>query len=168
MKYILIIIIIICVLSCTVYNDVEKIKFIIPQEITCFMKIPNNYRFERYEALCEEKEDFYYYEDSSFIYISSFKVSPNYNNIKNLGDGIVAYRFQNKELIKEINLEVGREVLKILPDTFELSGLNERGLFWKDIKINNITIGYDNVSKGRKDIFDNALKSFKKRAKGGK
>jgi hypothetical protein len=49
----------------------------------------------------------------------------------------------------------------VLPDTFELSGMNSKSLFWKDIKIGKVSIGYDNVPKEKKELFDKSLKTLK-------
>lgn len=111
----------------------------------------------------EEKERRYVYTDSSFIYISTFLVSPNYYNIKSRRDSIVNFRFQNKELTKELNETLskkGLKELKIMPDTFELSGMGRNDLYWKDIYIGNISIGYKNVAKQWKDKYDKALRTL--------
>ena len=52
---------------------------------------------------------------------------------------------------------------KIVSDTLELYGINVNGLFWKDIKIGNISIGYNNVSEEEKIIYDKAINTFKKK-----
>jgi hypothetical protein len=49
----------------------------------------------------------------------------------------------------------------VLPDIFELSGMNSKSLFWKDIKIGKVSIGYDNVPKEKKELFDKSLKTLK-------
>ena len=146
--------------ACASHNNTDKIVFVYSKEAKCTMFVPKDYHFIRNEVTME-KEDRYLYEDSSYIYITSFDVSPNYNNINNLGDSVYAYRFQNRELYREINALLDKEYLKILPDTIELSGMNDKHLYWKDIKIKQITIGYDNVSENKKETYDKLLKSFK-------
>ena len=125
------------------------------------MDVPKNYHFIRHQ-ITWEKEDYYIYKDSAYIYISDFDISPNYNNIANLGDSILSYRFQNKELYREVNNLLGEDRFKIVSDTLELYGINVNGLFWKDIKIGNISIGYNNVSEEEKVIYDKAINTFKK------
>ena len=82
------------------------------------------------------------------------------NNIMDLSDSVFEYRFQNEELTREVNAILGKQFLAVLPDTFELSGYRD-SLYWKDIKIGKISIGYINVSKEKKKLFDKSLKTFK-------
>ena len=98
---------------------------------------------------------------SAFIYITNFRETPNYENIKSLGDSVLQFRFQNEELTKDVNKLLGTNKIIVLPDTLELSGMNRKSLFWKDIKIGEVSIGYDNVPKENKELFDESLKTFK-------
>ena len=153
-------IIVLFLVACASHSDTDKIDFVFSKEAKCTMFVPKDYHYIRNEVTME-KEVRYLYKDSSYIYITSFDVSPNYNNINNLGDSVFAYRFQNTELYKEINTLLGKEYLKTLPDTVELSGMNEKHLYWKDIKIKQVTIGYNNVPEEKKELYDKSLKSFK-------
>ena len=125
------------------------------------MKIPKGYDLKIY-SITVENENQYLYSDSSMIYLTNFKNTPNYKNILYTNDSIFNFRFQNQELIKGINELSDKESIKILPDTFELSGIDKDSLYWKDIKFDKISIGYKKISKEKKDMFDGALKSFKK------
>ena len=148
--------------SCTMNNNLTRVKFYSTQANTnCYyIDIPKEYEFKGYEVTIE-KERRYIYDDSSFVYITNFKYTPNYENIKSLGDSVIQFRFQNEELTKQINELLGKNKIIILPDTFELSGLNNKSLFWKDIKIGKISIGYDNVPKEKKELFDKSLKTLR-------
>ena len=64
-----------------------------------------------------------------------------------------------------VNKELGREVIKTLPDTFELAGRNDKLLYWKDIKIGDLSIGYLNVPQEKKALFDKAIESFRRKKK---
>ncbi len=109
----------------------------------------------------EENALCYSYPDSSFFYISTFKYSDNYHNIKMLGDSIFNFRFQNRELCKEINASLGEEYYQILPDIFELSGINADSLCWRDIIIDNVSIGYSNVHPKRQEQYNKCLDTYK-------
>ncbi|HAF28302.1 MAG TPA: hypothetical protein DCG75_04560 [Bacteroidales bacterium] len=130
------------------------------QSIKVKMKIPSEFDLKRYEVTVE-KENQYFYMDSSIIYISNFTNNPNYSNIKQLGDSIANYRFQDEELTKSINEQMNKEVVKPLPDSLVLFGIDENNLFWKDIKIGKISIGYLKVSEDKKELFDKSLKTVK-------
>jgi len=125
-----------------------------------YLDVPKEYEFKGYEVTIE-RERRYVYNDSSFIYITNFKNTPNYENIKNLGDSVLQFRFQNEELTKNVNELLGTNKITVLPDTFELSGMNKKSLFWKDIKIGKVSIGYNNVPKEKKELFDESLKTFR-------
>ncbi len=152
---------ILLLISCTTNSNIG-IVFVGSKKEKFTMDVPKNYHFIRHQ-ITWEKEDYYIYKDSAYIYISDFDISPNYNNIANLGDSILSYRFQNKELYREVNNLLGEDRFKIVSDTLELYGINVNGLFWKDIKIGNISIGYNNVSEEEKVIYDKAINTFKKK-----
>jgi len=148
-------------LSCTTNKELCAVRDNLESHFKILMRIPKNYSGEMHESI-EEKEIRYIYEDSSFIYITNFTYTPNYKNIMNLSDSVFQYRFQNEELTREVNAILGKQFLTVLPDTFELSGHRD-SLYWKDIKIGKISIGYINVPKEKKKLFDKSLKTFKKR-----
>lgn len=125
------------------------------------LDIPSGYQFKGAEAGVE-KEHIYVYPDSCFVYVTDFKSIPNADNIKVLGDSIFQFRFQNEDLIREANRAIGKEVVKVLPDTFVLSGIDKDGKYWKDIKIGKISVGYSNVSKGKLSTYERVLSSFRK------
>jgi len=109
----------------------------------------------------DEREYHYIYDDSSYAYISSYSIIPNQSNIKDLGDTIHDFRFRDQELARSENEVLGRTFSELLPDTFELSGIDRDSLYWKDIIIRGMSIGYINVPKDRKALFDASLKTFR-------
>ncbi len=146
--------------SCTINKELRSVKYCPKTGLRYSLDVPNGYEIKGYEVTIE-KERRYIYKDSSFIYFTNFRNTPNYENIKNLGDSVLQLRFQNEELTKQVNEILGKNQIAILPDTFELSGMNRKSLFWKDIKIGSISIGYDNVTKEKKELFENSLKTLK-------
>lgn len=124
------------------------------------LKVPKGYEAKGYEVTVE-KERRYFYSDSSYIYFTNFSITPNYENIESLGDSILQFRFQNEELTKSVNQILGKEVIKVLPDTFELSGIDNHSLYWKDIKAGQNSVGYLNVPEERKELFDRSLKTLR-------
>lgn len=115
---------------------------------------------------CGISTSFYYsnmFKDSSLLYCISAimfeeNYNPNYVNIKQKGDAIYKYRF-NKIKFEEFGVV----------DTFDLSGIDSSGMYWKDIYLQcsfdnigflPISIGYKKVSLANKCFFDECLKSF--------
>lgn len=130
---------------------------------TCSLRIPNGYKEWIISSGGPEKEHLYCYADSTvFFYISNsgYMFNANTPNIELLGDSIFEYRFQNRELCKSINDALGMEYYHILPDTFELSGMNADSLCWRDILIDNISIGYVNVRPELKAKYDQCLDTY--------
>jgi hypothetical protein len=159
MKYLLGVVLILT--SCTVNKDLTTVKYSPAQAHSgYYLDVPKGYEFKGYEVTIE-KERRYVYNDSSFVYITNFRNTPNYENIKSLGDSVLQLRFQNEELTKQVNELLGKNNIRVLPDTFELSGMNSKSLFWKDIKIGKVSIGYDNVPKEKKELFDKSLKTLR-------
>jgi hypothetical protein len=117
---------------------------------------------------CDEAYHFGY-SDSIILYFETNFYSHNWVNVKELNDSIYKFRFEyglfgkgTNQAIKEGRLSAEFfNNLPELPDTFELSGLNAKGLYWKDIYLNGISVGYDNVPLEKKELFDNCLKSIK-------
>jgi len=124
------------------------------------------------DVLCENKltiligghselEKQYSYQDSSKIYITNFVCSMlNYNNVVNLGDSISGVRLKDLELTKIILKEQKKSYV---PDTLILEGVTKKGLFWKDVRMGSISVGYVNVSGSKKELFEKMLNTFKKK-----
>lgn len=157
----IIILLTILMASCSINKDLEIIKFEIAETYPKYLlDIPKGFEL-KILGVTVEKEQQYTYSDSSMIYLTNFRNTPNYENIKSMGDSIANFRFQNVEMTKEINQTMGREVVKELPDIFELSGIDNNSLYWKDIKFGKISIGYQNVPKERKELFDKSLTTLR-------
>lgn len=148
--------------SCTMNKDLKTVKYCLKSHLKYSIDVPKKYEIKVYEVTVE-KEVHYVYADSSYIYITNFTHTPNYDNLKSLGDSVLQYRFQNEELTKQVNELLENDKIMGLPDTFELSGKNNKSLFWKDIKIGGISIGYANVLNEKKELYDKSLKTFKVR-----
>lgn len=146
--------------SCTMSKELSTVKYSPKAHLKYSLDVPKGCEIKLYEVTIE-KERRYAYKDSSFIYITNFRITPNYENIKSLGDSVLQFRFQNEELTKAVNELLGKIQVAVLPDTFELSGVNSKSLFWKDIKIGEVSIGYNNVPKEKKELFDKSLKTLK-------
>lgn len=94
--------------------------------------------------------------------MNGIEISPNDKNIKNLGDSIYDIRRQFVPLIKELlNSSNISEKVVIRPDTFIVNGVEDNGLIWKDIMIENLYIGYYNTSINRKELFEKVLGSLR-------
>lgn len=147
--------------SCRVQSDFVTVKHVVYKGSKYRLDIPRGYQFMGSEAGVE-KENIYVYPDSSCIYITDFKHTPNAKNIKALGDHIFQCRFQNEDLMKAVNQAVGREAVNVLPDTFELLGVDKEGKYWKDVKIGKTTVGYSKVPEDKVPIYERVLSSFRR------
>lgn len=147
--YILVLIILISGLRCNtefktilykVYDyDGEKIT-----NYTYRMKIPKGYKLiiVSFDAVVQHE---YWYPDSSVIYLTNELglSNINYENIR-----------------KEKGEYVKRMIAFIYDDTITLSGKDSTGLYWKEIKLKSICVGYSRVAENKKNIFDFALKTL--------
>jgi hypothetical protein len=107
------------------------------------MNIPANYSLNEKTGDGEagyEKQ--YTYSDSSIIYISDFNINVNYNNL-------VKSNKYEKYFVAFLN-----------GDTISLSGTTDNGLYWRNIRFKNVSIGYLNVKENHKLEFDKSLNSF--------
>lgn len=128
---------------------------------TYSMSVPKGYKLITLVGGHSELEKQYVYSDSTKIYISDFGNSMlSYSNILSLGDSIANKRFEGLELKAKIAKELGKEYN---PETLILQGKAPNGLYWKDIRVGYLSIGYVNVPENRKMRFDKALSSFMER-----
>ena len=159
--YFIIVFLFFCACNVTMYKH-KKIYFLCEKGITLDVTIPKYINQKIYKDLDCAKSVCFVYKDSMLIYFVNGVSSLNANNIKSVGDSIYKFRFEYGELFKKINLQKGYALYSPeLPDTFELSGINKKGLYWKDIYLNGISVGYDNIPLNKKKLFDDCLKGIK-------
>jgi hypothetical protein len=152
-------------LSCKITRRISLINYKIdynnekPHKIETYsMNIPRGYKLEFVIGESSEIEQQYTYKDSSKMYITNSGGSSfTYNYIKKLGDTVASKRFESLDLKKHLMKELG-EVYIV--DTMILQGKTSDKLYWKDIRIDNISIGYADVPETRKAEFDKALNTF--------
>lgn len=142
----LIITILFFTMGCSSMRNMQKINFKyndLHERHRLILSIPQNYSLQRIKADGEAgTENRYWYSDSAVIYISTFKggSSLNYKNIRKQ-EGAYAKRFES--------------------DTVTLSGINESGKYWKEVKYHSLYYGYSNVKADEKKSFDRAISSVK-------
>lgn len=103
-----------------------------------------------YDKVVVSEEAFeynYWYADSSVIYVSTFHGAPslNYDNIRSINDNFY----------KLLNAFYGS-------DTLVIEGTDKKGNIWKNITIHKTNYGYVNVPPNKVNLYDRALKSFRK------
>jgi hypothetical protein len=135
------------------YLQLEPIKYL--------MKIPAGYKKTTLIGGHNELEKQFVYADSSKIYISDFPVSQlTYKNILSINDSTAKRRLSNIELQAKIAHELGKSYV---PQDIMLEGKSADGMFWKDIRLGVLCIGYVNVPANKKIVFEKALASFAKK-----
>lgn len=145
MKKVLFFIILIASVSCvsqkqgqTIFQSVkggDKYKF----------SIPKGYIDEKRFAGDNEYSQEYYYSDSSIFYITTFRNTTNYEEIRKQETYYQRFNALNEG------------------DTITLKGINDHGLYWKDRLLKGgVTIGYSNVNSNSKSEFDKSVMSIKK------
>jgi hypothetical protein len=152
MKKIITVLISFIFLNCSnYYKGLAKIKYHVktyenPQGFTDFViKLPN--KFKRVEKHFDHSfEICFTYKDSSVIFISNDKWSGAFVNIKN--------RISSKEMQDKILFR------KSLNDSIYLFGKQSDNKFWRENILNDVVIGYYNVSEEKKQSYDAAIKSI--------
>lgn len=124
------------------------------------IKVPKGYELYEYSTI-EENMVQLMYSDSSCIYLGSPDMTPNKTNIKSVNDSIYSLRFQNSFLAEDVNKSLGFKLITIRPDTLDIAGQDSVGLLWRDVIIRDICVGYKNVKKSNKLLFDNAINSLR-------
>lgn len=132
--------------------EIEGVKYKI--------KVPKGYELYEYSTI-EENMVQLNYSDSSCIYCGSPDMTPNKRNIKSVNDSIYSLRFQNILLAEDVNKSLGFKLITIRPDTLDIAGQDSVGLLWRDVIIRDICVGYKNVKKSNKLLFDNAINSLR-------
>jgi hypothetical protein len=157
MKHLVLLLIILS--SCVTNKDMSKIKFTHlssttseQQKIDYTMEVPKGYTLKMYKADGESGvSNEYWYSDSSVIYLSDFGVSINEDNIT-----------KGKYAGKKIEFSMKQN--QIYGDTLVLEGKSKNG-YWKEIIIGKVIFGYLNVLDQKKELFDKALATLKRKGK---
>ena len=155
MKIVTFIILVAFLFACSSKKGVKRVEFyhikssLDKQEKKKYkLQIPDGFRQEINKAGAEVgTEHKYTYADNSIIYISDFGVSPN---AKNLEKGGYPSNSLNKKGAQLINQN----------DTLIYEGQDKNDLFWKEIIIGNLEVGYLNTPKSKKKLYDQALSSL--------
>lgn len=137
-------VILILLLGCASSNLTEVVKYPSKKKQLYQMDVPKGYLFSGV-AGGSDVEHKYIYSDSSLIFITDFPNTPNYSILRE--EGLYNSKF-NANVLAE--------------DTLRLEGRTAEG-FWKDITYGKVSIGYQKVPESRKEDFDNALESFRKK-----
>lgn len=94
------------------------------------------------------KEYQYWYKDSMLFYFSN-ETGIATQNYENISKNQEARRIRTRAILEN--------------DTFNLEGIGDKNLFWKECFYKDITIGYMNVPNEEKEIFDKAINSLRKK-----
>ncbi|WP_164714154.1 hypothetical protein [Chitinophaga rhizosphaerae] len=106
------------------------------------MQVPNEFSLTKISTGGEGQEHRYWYPDSSLIYISDASGNTTVNE-------------------RLIRLQNGAYSRKFLSDSIILSGIDEKGYYWREVKYKGLLYGYFNVSPEKKQLYDNAMLSIK-------
>ena len=111
-----------------------------------YMDVPKGYITERIGGGHGESLLKITYQDSSFLYITNFENTPNYNHIRK--DGYY------EKLMSQYK-----------GDTLLLQGIDSVGYYWKNLSFGRLSVGYKNVSTKNKRVYDQVINSFRKKRK---
>lgn len=137
----IIVLLFLAVTSCTSYRT---ISYRIGRSTIIYkLDIPKGYEFQGL-AGDHEFEKRFWYPDSSVIYITNFDNTLNYYEIRNQGTYYDRFDAIHSN------------------DTLTLAGKDSLGMFWKDKKLQNVTVGYSKVPPSSKEEFDKAISSVRK------
>ena len=161
MKNIIYIILLSFIVACASSQGITTIQYKrknTDESNSYYIALPKGFKLVTLIGGHNELEKQYVYSDSSKAYISEFGSSLlNYNNIKSLGDSVAKKRFEGTELKAKIAKQLGKEYK---PETIILQGKTANGLYWKDMRIGYLSVGYVNVPENKKGEFDKTLTSF--------
>ena len=111
-------------------------------------KAPVGYLEKKYLRGDNESQIEFWYRDSSVFFVTTFKNTYNYEEIRKQGTYYDRFKALNSG------------------DTITLQGIDENGLRWKDKLIGKgIIIGYSRVLPDRLAEFERAVSSIKKKGK---
>lgn len=173
MKFIYSIFFCVLVTSCSATFNSKSVKYkfkVDDSTIIVAGKVPGRWTNSRKLEVVNKNFDIeyqYIYADSSIFYISNAETFcfPNYNNIKNINTEESKLRLQDHRFVAESNeFSIMKGYLSTImpsaPYNMVFSGKDEQGLYWKDIKYGEVSIGYTSVSEENKYFFDAALDLF--------
>lgn len=136
-------------------DDYNVLKYIAPiaksnytKKDVFLMEIPKNGAVDKNtnKLYSNEVEYRITHPDSALLYITNTYFDGGELNLKN-----------------RIHAEIGGYHRDFPFDTLRNQGVQENGLFWKEYVLGDIAIGYLNVSKKNKELFDKSVESVKKR-----
>ena len=147
---VLYVILAIFIIGCASNQKLGKLKFIAPstqtidEKIKCYVEVPGNYVDE---ARSNDVHNNLFvksviYSDSSQFYISN-NLSGSVKNFHNRVD-------YNMPMVERENIL----------DTLVLKGLDENGLYWKEVFIGEVVVGYLKANENRKGQFEYAINSL--------
>ena len=115
-----------------------------PRKICVYMSIPNGFDKKEFNGLHSGENGISFkYFDSSELYISNAFYDGTAINIKNR-------YYSNKPRIADA-------------DTVDSFGVQENKLFWRELIVGKVVVGYLNVPLDKKEQYDKALLTLRKK-----
>jgi hypothetical protein len=132
-------------LACGVHNKQILVFEPVKGGVSFTFKIPDGYEERRYSGDNKHQQE-YWFKDSSVFYLTTFRNTYNYEEIREQGTYYDRFEALN------------------FGDTITLSGNDKKGLNWKDKLIGGgVTVGYSRVPSERLEAFENAVLSVRKK-----
>jgi len=116
------------------------------KKIKYLMDVPKEgYKDKLIVSGSHETEHRVVYQDSSIIYLTNDEAGSalNYDNIQKISDK--------------------QQTGKLFVDTLSLEGQTKEGLYWKEVKLDEISIGYVNVPPDKKERYEQALSTIRRK-----
>ena len=139
-------------------------------DVSFSMMVPPHY--STYHSIVLDADELYQYEyrDNSFLYVCNhINYSPNGLNFEELMSKDSLYFLlpltNNPMLSFGTGLPSGTFIedsgsFAMAEDSLCISGYNRSSKYWKEIQYKDVCIGYKNVPKRKKGVFDECLASF--------
>ena len=130
--------------SCSTYEKFtyNYVNFDVNKDMKIVADVPKKYKLVK----INEKELKLVYEDSAIIFFSYDKLSGTQTNRKNrFAEGIDVIFRENYN------------------DSIFLEGIDKNNLYWKEYFLDDIIVGYTNVSILKKEEFDKVILSLKRK-----
>lgn len=116
------------------------------KKVKYLMDVPKEgYKDELIVSGSHETEHRVVYQDSSIIYLTNDEAGSalNYDNIQKISDK--------------------QQTGKLFVDTLSLEGQTKEGLYWKEVKLDEISVGYVNVPPDKKEQYERALSTIRRK-----